>query len=499
MHSLAIVRATLAVGMIGLLAGCGAGGGGGAAAYTITLRADKTELPLNIASVGPNIGGPYTTTLYVDARDNAGNPIPGGTGIFGCAVVGSLDSGPLYYLDGKPEHETKTTVNGAEITTQNAYRSITLDSNSGGATFHYHATDIAGTATVRCTVTDPDNVQRSADLSIQVGGSPSGKVSQIVASTESPNYLWVQGTGGTTHLQVQFQLVDEAGQKIANPASGVDNLLVSIVPDAASLAENDATLRGVNGAGQAVAGSAIRVQSINGQAQITLVSGSNPGSILLMAQADRDDNDVDNGIGEPIYNYVAVSAVTQAPMSATPVAIATATLPAATSSIPYAALLEATGGTAPYTWSIVSGGLSGLGMMPSGVLYGLPSATTSGVYPFVVKVTDAMGTTVSKQFTVQYTYTAPPVYTPTPPPTLVVTPATVSAPVSSSTLTFVITGGSPNYAATSNNAAVATTSPVTSSGGQYHFTATLVAAGSTTLIVTDGSGQAKTVTLTVTP
>jgi len=185
-------------------------------------------------------------------------------------------------------------------------------------------------------------------------------------------------------------------------------------------------------------------------------------------------------------------------MSATPVAIATATLPAATSSIPYAALLEATGGTAPYTWSIVSGGLSGLGMMPSGVLYGLPSATTSGVYPFVVKVTDAMGTTVSKQFTVQYTYTAPPVYTPTPPPTLVVTPATVSAPVSS-TLTFVITGGSPNYAATSNNAAVATTSPVTSSGGQYHFTATLVAAGSTTLIVTDGSGQAKTVTLTVTP
>lgn len=372
------------------------------------------------------------------------------------------------------------------------YRSVTLDSNSGGATFHYSSKDIAGTATVRCTVTDPDNFHRSVDLQIQVGGSPSGKVSQVVATVESPHYLWVQGSGGTTQLQIQFQLVDEAGQKIANPASGVDNLLVSIVPDDATLAEDDALLRGVNGAGHAVAGSAIRVQSINGQAQITLVSGSKPGAILLRAQADRADNDVDNGIGELIYNYVAVAAVTQAPTSATPVTIATDTLPPATSNIPYAALFEATGGTAPYTWSIVSGGLSGLGLQPSGVLYGLPSATTSGIYPFVVKVIDAMGTTVQKSFDITYTYTAPP-----PLAIQEVTPATVTAPVSSSPLIFVITGGRPTYVATSSNGAVATTGPVTQSGGQYQFTVNLVAAGSTTLIVTDGSGQVTTVALTV--
>ncbi len=86
MHSIAIVRATLVAGMIGLMAGCGAGGGGGASAYTITLSADKTALPLNIADQVASIGGPYTTTLYVDARDNAGNPIPGGTKTFACAV-----------------------------------------------------------------------------------------------------------------------------------------------------------------------------------------------------------------------------------------------------------------------------------------------------------------------------------------------------------------------------------------------------------------------------
>ena len=60
------------------------GGGGGSAgetqeAYTITLRADKTKLPLNISGIRPGTGvyRPYTTTLYVEAK-KGGAPIPGG-------------------------------------------------------------------------------------------------------------------------------------------------------------------------------------------------------------------------------------------------------------------------------------------------------------------------------------------------------------------------------------------------------------------------------------
>ncbi|HRD48252.1 MAG TPA: Ig-like domain-containing protein [Candidatus Contendobacter sp.] len=73
--------------------------------------------------------------------------------------------------------------------------------------------------------------------------------------------------------------------------------------------------------------------------------------------------------------------------------ISTTTLPGATAGTFYTALLEATGGKKPYTWSILSGALpGGLSLDPStGVLSGTPNA--SGTSNFVVKVTDGAGAT----------------------------------------------------------------------------------------------------------
>lgn len=102
--------------------------------YSISLRADKVQLPLNIAGARPGIGvsSPYTTTLYVEARKGS-VAIPGGTAeVFGCNISGGLSSGSLYYLDGKAEHETDVTVGGVTTKVPNAYRSISLASNSGG-------------------------------------------------------------------------------------------------------------------------------------------------------------------------------------------------------------------------------------------------------------------------------------------------------------------------------------------------------------------------------
>ena len=65
-----------------LLAACGGGGGSPGdtpESYTITLRAAKTSLPLNVAHYPPGIGvdAPFTTTLYVSAKKGDA-PIPGG-------------------------------------------------------------------------------------------------------------------------------------------------------------------------------------------------------------------------------------------------------------------------------------------------------------------------------------------------------------------------------------------------------------------------------------
>jgi subtilisin family serine protease len=83
---------------------------------------------------------------------------------------------------------------------------------------------------------------------------------------------------------------------------------------------------------------------------------------------------------------------------ALPLAITTASVPDATFAESYAATLEGTGGTAPYTWSIVGGALpTGLTLDASGEISGTP--TTPGSFPFTARVTDADSVTADRPFT----------------------------------------------------------------------------------------------------
>lgn len=70
------------------------------------------------------------------------------------------------------------------------------------------------------------------------------------------------------------------------------------------------------------------------------------------------------------------------------VAIATPVLPDGYLDEPYNATLLAVGGTAPYLWTIASGTLPpGLGLDPSGVISGIPTA--SGEYTLTIRVSDS--------------------------------------------------------------------------------------------------------------
>ncbi|RQO83848.1 Ig domain-containing protein [Acidovorax sp. FJL06] len=358
----------LPLALLSVLSACGGGGGSAGETqevYTITLRSEKTQLPLNVAGSQPGMGTyrPYTTTLYVDARKGS-LPIPGGDAIFGCNLAGGLDSGALYYLDGKAEHETEVDDGkGGKIKVPNAYRSITLGSNSGGNSFHFHSANQAGTARITCSVTDPrDKQQKSASVEISVGGV-TGKPASVRLEAQTPGYLGTKNNTNQllTQMAIQAFVMDDTNQPTTS-ASGA-NVQVRI------LSGTDAA-QGARLVAGAQSGSVLQLPSVGGVATFSLLSGTETGSIFLELATDRFDNNVSNGITDPITAIVPISvleAVTVLP-TFTDVDLGTVT-----KEVPFTALLTAKGGLPPFTWS-ASGLPAGLAVDAStGVLSGKAS------------------------------------------------------------------------------------------------------------------------------
>jgi len=79
---------------------------------------------------------------------------------------------------------------------------------------------------------------------------------------------------------------------------------------------------------------------------------------------------------------------------------ATGTTPDGTVNVPYVSVLQASGGTSPYTWSVTSGTLpAGLSLSGAGVLSGTPTA--AGISTFTVQVKDAANATATLNLTLK--------------------------------------------------------------------------------------------------
>ena len=78
-------------------------------------------------------------------------------------------------------------------------------------------------------------------------------------------------------------------------------------------------------------------------------------------------------------------ATVSAAFTAVPAVLTSGTLPDATEGQPYSQALQATGGTAPYTWAVVSGSL------PAGLTLDPATGVISGTVPKVAQVTKATG------------------------------------------------------------------------------------------------------------
>lgn len=119
-----------------------------------------------------------------------------------------------------------------------------------------------------------------------------------------------------------------------------------------------------------------------------------------------------------------------------PITLAPATLPAPVIGQSYSQTLSATGGSAPYTYSLYSGILpTGVVLSPAGVISGIP--TRAEPFSFAVHAVDSLGVTQNKNY--GFTVAAPNmVLTPASPPN-----ASVNKPYS---MQFSLSGGTAPYA-----------------------------------------------------
>lgn len=372
------------------LAGCGGGGGSGGESqqqYGIALRSDLAQLPLNINPVAnvPMVGAfaPYTTTLYINATEG-NRPVPDDTA-FSCNLDAGKDTGGLYYMDGDSAHEND---DGSPA----RYGSIVLKSNSGGASFHFHSGNKAGTARIVCTVTDPrDSKIYESSTSISVG-AVTGKPAWIIGSGQMSTVLGTRDnlSGLPNSVAIQAAVYDDANQPIPNPPAA--NVQVSIRPSAAS---SGAQLV-VNGKASTIA----QIASFGGVAQFHLKSGIEAGPILLEFVTDRADNNVANGIQQPVTSQLVVEAVHELAATEPLEFVSTSIGASAVNGVPFTYVLEAKGGAAPYNWSLAGGALpTGLTLNSAGLISGTPAVKTPGSFSFVVRVEDRQGHTAQSNMT----------------------------------------------------------------------------------------------------
>lgn len=182
------------------------------------------------------------------------------------------------------------------------------------------------------------------------------------------------------------------------------------------------------------------------------------------------------------------------------IAITPATLPNTTAGLAYSQTLTATGGVAPYAFSVTAGSLpTGTTLTSAGVLSG--TTTASGTFNFTVTATDAFGQSASRAYTVVVAV-----------PTLTLTPATLPAGTAGTAYSQVLTisGGIAPYTTTLTgtlptgltfNAGTRTFSGTPTQSGTFNLSVTVTdSTGGTAATVTNNYTLTIAVpTLTLTP
>ncbi len=141
--------------------------------------------------------------------------------------------------------------------------------------------------------------------------------------------------------------------------------------------------------------------SADGGATFTNIAGATGPSYTTPATVAGDDGKRYRAVASNTAGTVHSAAVTLSVSALTPLTIATSSLPVVTVNAPYSVTLAASGGTAPYRWSVVGTLPPSLSLDPlSGVISG-PAPAQAGVYSWDIRVQDSASPAQSAQANVE--------------------------------------------------------------------------------------------------
>lgn len=267
-----------------LLASCGGGGGDGHGGFTppssgkITIVAETQDLPLNSLGAIPNPGGPFTTEVTITLRHRDGTLINAAT-----TVNVSINPVSVATFSSLDDPDT-TDVN--EVTQRWGQAPVKVV--AGQATVFVTSYKSAGSATL--TVTSPEVnglAIQSAAMDFTVGNVAAPTPANIDLSSQSPG-VYLASSGGRSSTLITAVVTDAGNQTV--PDSSAANVQFEVVGDA-----SNGSMSGDSGSGQN-----IQVHTTKGVAHASFRAGTVQGPVTVKVTADGADNNVSNGITDPV-------------------------------------------------------------------------------------------------------------------------------------------------------------------------------------------------------
>ncbi|WP_168356317.1 putative Ig domain-containing protein [Lysobacter enzymogenes] len=372
---------------------------------------------------GPYSSAPQSYTLVVDDIVPVANPVSA-TVAYGSGanpvtlnITGGIPASVA--IGSAPTHGTAI-ASGTSITYQ------PTAGYSGPDSFSYTATNVAGTsapALVTVNVTDPSiSIATSGPLTAQIGVAYSQTFTWSGGTAPYRNYnanglppgVSVTATGndsltvsGTPSGAGTFNVtVSARDSSTGNGPFTVGQLFpltvgaptLSMTPAAGNLPMNYGVASTINFAAAggtpnysfSLAAGSLPVGVSMSSGGVLSGTPTVPGNYNITVRAI----DSSTGTGAPFRIDQSYTIVVATPS----IAIDPPSLPNGTAAVAYSANLSATGGVAPYTFSILSGALPvGVTLNSSGAVAGIPRS--DGNFSLTVRATDANGQTASKVYT----------------------------------------------------------------------------------------------------